>query len=64
MTSNLDDDRSAEMGVMTDCTFLLASQKEDGCESLRHGSCQGTEIPQDCAQRLSLCAAAANQHQH
>lgn len=35
MKSKLDDGRLVEMGVMTDCTFLLASQKEDGCESLR-----------------------------
>lgn len=52
MKSNLDDDRLVGMGVMTDC-ILLAFQ-EDGCGSLRHGSCQGTKIPQECAQSLSL----------
>lgn len=35
MKSKLDEGRLVEMGVMTDCTFLLASRKEDGCESLR-----------------------------
>lgn len=64
MKSNLDDDRLVEVGVVSDCNFLLAFQKEDGCRSLRRGSFQGSEILQDCAQSRSLRAAGANQCQH
>lgn len=46
MKSNFNDDRVVEVGVVSDCNFLLAFQ-EVACRSLRRGSCQVSEIPQD-----------------